>query len=248
MSRIGRKDERIAEILALLEKHGVIRLRDAAAYLGVSEMTIRRDLADMPSRFNCLGGYIISVQGEPGHNEYVLDLEKDTHAAAKHLICAKAAALIEEYDTIFIDCGTTTPHLAELVPQGKSITVICYSMNIAEIVTHLKEVRLILLGGIYHPAAESFSSDEGLEVLKRININKAFISAGGVHEQHGVTCSHFHEVPVKQMAIDRAIESYLLVDSSKFGKVRAAHFAETSRFRGVITDQPENFQLTQPEA
>ncbi|MDI7862162.1 DeoR/GlpR family DNA-binding transcription regulator [Rhizobiaceae bacterium n13] len=239
MSRIGRKDERIAEIIALLEKNGVIRLRDAAAHLGVSEMTIRRDLSDVPGRFNCLGGYIISVQEEPGAGGYVAGIERDTQSGAKHLICARAAALIEDDDTIFIDCGTTTPHLAELVPQGKSITVICYSLIVAEIIMHLKDVRLILLGGVYHRAAGSFSSDEAIDVLKRININKAFISAGGVHEQHGVTCSHFHEVPIKQMAIRRAVDSYLMVDSSKFGKVRAAHFAEMSQFRTIISDKPE---------
>lgn len=239
VSRIGRRDERITEIMTLLDKHGVVRLRDAAAQLGVSEMTIRRDVSDMPGRFNCLGGYIIPVQEDPG-SDYVLDFEKDSHANAKHLVCAKAAALIEEHDTIFIDCGTTTPHLAALVPPGKSITVVCYSMNVAEIVIQLKDVRLILLGGLYHPAAASFSGDEGIEVLKRVNINKAFISAGGVHDQHGVTCSHFHEVPIKQMAIQRAVESYLIVDSSKIGKVRAAHFAELGEFREVISDQAAN--------
>ena len=75
--------------------------------------------------------------------------------------------------------------------------------------------------------------------LKRININKAFISAGGVHEMRGVTCSHFHEVPVKQAAIARAVESHLVVDASKFGKVRAAHFAEIAAFTSIVSDKDD---------
>ncbi|MFC5387342.1 DeoR/GlpR family DNA-binding transcription regulator [Aquamicrobium segne] len=234
MSRISRKDERIAKILALVEEVGVIRLRDAATKLGVSEMTIRRDIGRNTGRLNCLGGYIIPVQDGTNGSDYVFDLEKDCHANAKIQACAAAAALIEPHDTIFIDCGTTTPHLAHLVPQDQYLTVVCYSLNIAEILSRRSDVRLIVLGGVYHPEAASFSSDEGIEVLKHLNINKAFLSAGGVDEKHGVTCSHFHEVPIKQMAIQRAVQKFLIVDASKLGKVRAARFAGMADFNGVI--------------
>ena len=231
----------------------MMRLRDAAAQLGVSEMTIRRDMAqrgvtggdlsqaesDAIKGLNCLGGYIFSSQDNNGHSDYSLDHEKDSHASAKARVCAEAATFIEEHDTVFIDCGTTTPHLARLIPENKSVTVVCYSLNVAEILAPRDDVRLIVLGGLFHRSAASFSGEEGIETLKKIIINKAFISAGGVHDEHGVTCSHFHEIPVKQMAIARAMESYLVVDSSKFGKVRSAPFAQISQFRRVFSDQNE---------
>lgn len=241
MSRTSRRDERLSELAGLMAKHGVMRLRDAAAQLGVSEITIRRDMAPQGSvngaigGFHCLGGYIISAQDGAGGSDYSLEQESDCHAATKAQACAEAAVLIEEHDTIFIDCGTTMPHLARLVPENKSVTVVCYSLNIAEILSVREDVRLIVLGGVFHRSAASFSGEEGIETLKKLNINKAFISAGGVHETHGVTCSHFHEVPLKQMAITRAIESYLVVDSSKLGRVRSAAFAQISQFRQVFS-------------
>lgn len=234
MSRISRKDERIAEIAALVEEVGVLRLRDAAIKLGVSEMTIRRDISRDAGPFNCLGGYIIPVQDGVNGSDYIFDFEKDCHASGKIEACTAAAALIEQHDTIFIDCGTTTPHLAHFIPQNQHLTVVCYSLNVAEILSRRNDVRLIVLGGIYHPEAASFSSDEGIEVLKRLNINKAFLSAGGVDEQHGVTCSHFHEVPVKQMAMQRALQKYLVIDESKLGKVRAARFAGVADFNKIM--------------
>lgn len=243
MSRTSRKDERLLELAALMEKQGVMRLRDAAMQLGVSEMTIRRDMAqadnDVLKGLNCLGGYIFSTQDNNGLSDYSLDNEKDCHAAAKALACAEAAALIEEHDTIFIDCGTTMPHLARLIPENQSLTVVCYSLNVAEALATRADVRLIVLGGLFHRSAASFSGEEGIETLKKLIINKAFISAGGVHTEHGVTCSHFHEIPVKQMAIARAMESFLVVDSSKFGKVRSAPFAQVAQFRRVISDECE---------
>ncbi len=234
MSRISRKEERIAELAALVDEVGVLRLRDAAARLGVSEMTIRRDIGSDGGALNCLGGYIIPTQ-DGANGDYVFDFEKDSHAGAKAQACAAAAALIEPYDTVFIDCGTTMPHLAHRIPQNQHITVVCYALNIAEILSQRGDVRLIVLGGLYHPEAASFSGDEGIDVLKRVNINKAFLSAGGVDEQHGVTCSHFHEVPIKQMAMQRAVEKHLVVDRSKYGKVRAARFAGMADFTSIVS-------------
>ena len=238
VSRTGHKDARLNALGGLLEREGVLRLRDAAARLGVAEITIRRDIGEARGRFTCLGGYIVGARDGFAGSDYVLDEEKDSHAMAKAAACAEAVKLLEEDDTIFIDCGTTTAYLAALIPQDMRLTAICYSMNIAEALRHRQNVRLILLGGLYHPEAASFSGEEALETLKRINLNKAFLSAGGVHETRGVTCSHFHEVPIKQMAMKRTIEAHLVVDASKFGKVRPARFAEVSDFTSIIADSP----------
>ena len=237
MSRIGLRDERLERLAAMVARQGVLKLRAVANDLGVSQMTVRRDVMQSGGRFACLGGHVIGAQNDVAGGDYVLEEENDHHAAAKIAACAKAAKLVEEDDTVFIDCGTTTPRLAALIPHDMRLTAVCYSLNVADILSRRKNTRLILLGGLFHPAAASFSGEAALDELKRININKAFISAGGVDETRGVTCSHFHEVPVKQAAISRAVEAHLVVDASKFGKVRAAHFAETAAFTSIVSDQ-----------
>lgn len=235
MNKTSRKDQRLAKLAALIGTHEMLRLRDAAQMLGVSEMTIRRDVTEGDTGLQCLGGYIISSQPQSPGSDYVLDLEKDSHATAKDQACQVASQLIEAHDTVFIDCGTTTPYLAQRIPQNSHITVICYSLNIAEILATRTDVRLIVLGGLYHPEAASFSGIEGIAALRKININKAFLSAGGVDTQHGVTCSHFHEVPIKQMALQQAVKKYLVIDESKRGKVRVACFASSDDFDAIIS-------------
>ncbi|MBX3584661.1 MAG: DeoR/GlpR transcriptional regulator [Rhizobiaceae bacterium] len=236
MSRIGLKADRLEKLGLMLAKQSPLRLSAVAADLGVSEMTIRRDILESAGRFTCLGGHVISAQNDTV--DYVLEEELDHHAAAKATACARAAELVENDDTIFIDCGTTTPHLAAMIPQELSLTAICYSLNVADILSRRQNTRLILLGGMFHPGAASFSGDVALQELNRLNINKAFISAGGVDDERGVTCSHFHEVPVKQAAIARAVQSHLVIDSSKFGKVRAAFFANADSFTSICSDRP----------
>lgn len=230
----NRKSERANLLAEALAQRGVLHLRDAAALLGVSEMTVRRDVGAMPDRFAYLGGHIVSADDIAGG--YELGRELDSHTSAKMRACAHALALIAPDDTVFIDCGSTLEHLAEQIPADLHITVICYALNVAAKLAQKPNLRMVMLGGIYHAASATFSSGEWLEPLGRFGINKAFISAGGVDAERGASCSHFHEVPIKQKAIASALESYLVVDSSKFGIVKPAYFARLNDFRSIITE------------
>ena len=213
-----------------------MRLRDAAAMLGVSEMTVRRDISTMPSQFTYLGGFIVSASDVPNGAVYTIEQEKDRFAQAKAEASAVAAKLLHDDETIFIDCGTTLTALARLIPAEMHLTVVCYSLNVAEILRRKPNVRLILLGGVYVPASDSFTSDESVSTLKRMGINKAFMSAGGVDETRGVTCWNYHEVAIKQAAMTSAVERHLVVDESKFGKVKALRFSEIEDFDSVVTE------------
>lgn len=228
----GGRPGRLDALAEALSGPGVLRLRDAARVLGVSEMTVRRDVAGVPERFSYLGGYIVPRTAD---GPYVMAEEQGTHSAAKAAVCALAAATVEEGDTIFVDCGTTMPHLARHLAPGLAVTVVCYALNIAVPFAALPNVRLILLGGLYNPSSASFSVDDGLATLDRLGINRAFISAGGVHAEKGVSCSNFHEIAVKQAVLRRAVHRTLVVDGSKLGKVRPAPFAGLDAFDALVT-------------
>lgn len=231
------KTDRLRALADALAKHSVMRLRDAAALLGVSEMTVRRDIAANPERFTYLGGYIVSAANVPNTAGYSLEQEEDHFAQAKAQASAHAAQLIVDSETIFIDCGTTLTTLARLVPADMQVTVVCYSLNIAEILRRMSNVRMILLGGVYVPSSDSFTGDESLEMLRRMGINKAFISAGGIDTARGVTCWNFHEVAIKRAAMASAVESHLVADTSKFGIVKAVRFSQIDEFDSIITEK-----------
>lgn len=230
-----RRDERIRALVEALAARRVLRLREAAALVGASEMTVRRDIEGAPDRFAYFGGHIFPTDSLGGGASYQLEQEADSHAAAKALACGHATELIKADTTVFIDCGTTLVHMAEAIPNDLPLTVICYSLNVAQRLAHMPRVRLIMLGGTYYPASASFSA-EGGEPLKHFGIDQAFISAGGVDLKRGASCSHLHEVPVKKMAMQCALESHLIVDSSKLGRVRPMVFASLESFRMVITE------------
>ena len=233
---ILRRPHRLQELARVLSERGSLHLREAAALLGVSEMTVRRDVAARSELFTYLGGHLLAADGSIGVARYALSEEEQSHTAAKIAVCDRAVELIKQGDTVFIDCGSTTPHLAARIARGVRATVICYSLNVAEVVCRQTDVRVILLGGLWHPSSASFSGDEGLALIAKLGINKAFISAAGVDVLRGVSCVQFHEVAVKQAAMARSVEKYLVVDSSKFGQVKPAFFAQIDEFDGIVTD------------
>ena len=230
------RQQRLGRLTEVVNGVGFLRLREAANLLAVSEMTVRRDIAASRGRLSTLGGYVMSGLDLNGSG-YSLDRELDVRRNAKAEACRHALRLIEPSDTLFVDCGTTMPNLAAQLPSDMNLTVVTYALNIAEIVAKRPGVQLLLIGGLYHTSSASFSGEDGLHALKRVRLNKAFFSAGGVHATRGVSCSNFHEVPPKRAAMDSALVSYLIVDSSKFGTVRPAHFADIGEFRALITEE-----------
>lgn len=239
-----RRRKRIDILITFLDQRGPIHLKQAADMLQVSEMTVRRDIAASRGSLAFYGGYIAPVK-DYGATSYAMNTEEDRNAAKKAVAGRAAAALVENGDTIFIDCGTTTPHVAKALPEDLELTVVCYSLNIANIVCHNENWRVIMLGGIFYPNTQVFKSAPGLSLLDQVAITKAFVSAGGVHEKSGLTCSNFYEVEVKQAVMRATVARYLVVDSTKFSLVKPAFFAPLAEAGTIITDAlPAGYEKT----
>lgn len=236
---------RLQKLRHAVDENGTLHLKTAAQLLNVSEMTIRRDLASSDASLACLGGYVVDAAFRTAA-KYTIEQELDHHAQYKLLACRRAVESIRDGDTLFVDCGSTMQSLAECLPAGLSLSVICFSMNVAGIVTRRPDIQVMLLGGLYHASSQSFSSDESLTYLRKLGINKAFISAGGVHPTRGASCSNFHEVAIKQAAIASAMESILVVDESKLGSLKPAFFANLDVFSKIVVGGPVSAEARKP--
>lgn len=233
----GRRESRLARLRALLARDGTMRLETAARALDVSTMTLRRDLADSDNSVELLGGTLVA-RGQVEAPAYTLDVEQGSHRSGKQEAGRRAALRVRAGDTVFIDCGTTMPHLIAALPADLEITIVCYALNIATLASRMSRAQLFLLGGLYHSASATFFSEDAVRGLLHVGINMAFMSAGGVHEAHGASCSNFNEVPVKRAVLEHAMQAVLVADSSKLGQVKPARFARLSSFAEIITELP----------
>ena len=84
--------------------------------------------------------------------------------------------------------------------------------------------------------ASDFPICEGISLIKNTRASKVFVSAAGVHETLGVTCSNNYEVATKKAILNSSFEKILLLHSEKFGKVNSSYFADLNEFDTIITD------------
>lgn len=228
---------RLEKLQEVLSQGGTLHLREAATLCDVSEMTIRRDLAQQERgdrEIYLLGGRLL-LKGNMSA-AYDVTEQQESRYPAKQALCRRVVAHIQEGDTLFIDCGSTLIPLLGMLDDFHELTVVTYALNVANVVAPLSNVRLVLLGGLYYSASQSFGSDQMAASIEGLGINKALISAAGVDAQRGVSCFHFHEVVPKRAAIATAMQRWLVADASKLGVVRPAYFASLTDFDVVVTD------------
>jgi DeoR family deoxyribose operon repressor len=237
-------EQRRTSIEEIVRENGAIMLTDIAARLGVTTMTIRRDLETLVKRgkVSLYHGVIIPSK----YSNYQLLEAQNVMIEQKMRIAKAAASMITEGDTIILDAGSTVSMLARELPKKISLTIICLSLNSFLNVVDNPNTKVILIGGLYHESSLVFESPENIQLLKRLRANKAFISASGVRHNMGVTCSNQFEIELKKTALDSSVERILLADSSKFGKVNSCFFADLEEFNTIVTDSglsPENIHL-----
>lgn len=239
---MGNKNARLNELIDILQARGMVSVKELAAELNVSEMTIRRDLKTLEGTdiAENIGGSVIY---NPAHSvlrinkEYNLALETEYQNEEKSAIGKYATTLIQPDETIIIDTGTTTVHIAHNLPVHKNLSVLCYNINILMELRRLPNVKLLFAGGHYHSNAQMFESPQGIDFIRSIRVHKAFISAAGVHEGLGVTCVNSYEVETKKAVLRSALQKILVVDASKFGAVHSSYFCDLDAFDAIITNR-----------
>lgn len=237
----NKKRERLQTIVRALQARGAASISELAAELNVSEMTVRRDLGVLvQGRVVRLvhAGAVLGPEGQVGvPARYSLAEAGTQNVQQKLRIGALAASLLREGDILIIDSGTTTECLARSLPGDIHLTVVCFALNILVEVRRRENCRIVFAGGQLHDNTLVFESPEGVELVSRYRATRCLISASGVSEALGVTCSNSYEVSLKRAAIASSQHRLLLADSSKFGRIQPAYFADLREFQSVVTDR-----------
>lgn len=233
------RETRQNQLLHLLKEEKQLSIQQLSTMLNVTEMTIRRDVKELKENglVNHSYGRVTLVEDAfEGGNDYNVLLEQTKMDMEKELIGKCAANLVSPGDLITIDTGSTAERLIKYIDPHISITALCYNFNaLAQLIQH-PNISVIVAGGYYHPKDQTFESEDGLNLIRRFRSNKLFISASGIHKTLGMTCSNNYEVLCKRAILESSLTKILVVDSSKFGKVCTAYFADLNEVDSIITD------------
>ena len=230
----SKRKERLSQILGMLEQTHGATIGELSERLGVSEMTIRRDLELLTSENKAV---LVRAGAIPvAHADWSLSDPGSAAASEKMRIGRKAASLVEKNDIVIIDSGSTTEWLARGLPPDLPVTILCFAVNILLGAGKGRERAIVLAGGVMQPERLVFSSPEGVELVRRYRAHKAFLSADGASLALGATCADGAEAELKKAAMASAQSRILLADSRKLGRVSPSWFADLKDFDAVITD------------
>ncbi|WP_109128779.1 DeoR/GlpR family DNA-binding transcription regulator [Aggregatibacter segnis] len=202
-------------IMQLLLERGEVSVEQLVQLFDTSEVTIRKDLTVLENNgflVRRYGGAILMPQ------ELIEDEQEDFLSERKLSIAKRAAERILDHNRIIIDSGTTTAALIKQLNNKQGLVVMTNSMYVANELRSLEnEPTLLMTGGTWDKASESFQGNVAEQVLRSYNFDQLFIGADGIDFERGTTT--FNElVGLSQVMAEVAREVIVMVESQKIGR------------------------------
>lgn len=223
-------------ILQKLGQFGQVDVITLARELGVSEVTIRNDLARLEEKkmlIRARGG-AIKVEGV-GKDIHIADKNKQ-HLSEKKRIGQAAAGMIENGDTIILDSGTTTIEITKHLSKFSNLTIITNALNVANELVDLENINVILPGGFLRKNSLSLIGTTAEDSFRNYFCDKLFLAVDGFSTTHGLSTPNVEEAHLNRIMIEISKKVIVVADSSKFLKRSFALIAPVSKVDAVITD------------
>lgn len=222
-------------LLNLLQQEGQLSVRACSEALGVSEVTIRNDLAVL-EREGLLqrtwGGAMLRQQLRP-EGAFMARLQE--HREEKERIAVAAAAQIHDHDTIFLDASTTAYYIAQQLKERQNLTVITNGMYTALELGPIPLITTVVIGGQVRGDTGSLVGTLSAELLAKLHVGKGFFSARGLTLTKGLMESTIVEGQLKELVIKHVDQVIAVLDASKIGNPSLTAFCPPTAIKCLIT-------------
>lgn len=229
-------EERRQHILSIAHSEGRVRVRDLSKALGISQITIRKDLdyLQMKGLLQRSHGGALPVQ--PGALFDPSLKEKETkHHAEKERIGAAAVQMVQEGQCVMLDSGTTTTAIAYALKRKSQLTVITNAVNIAAELTKT-DFEVILTGGILRQNSFSLVGPLAEDMLAEMHADILFLGVDGFDVEIGLTTPNLLEARVNRAMVNASTKVVAVCDSTKFNRRSLCRIVSVAGIHHVITD------------
>jgi len=222
-------------IYQLIKDNGLVRVTDLSESLGVTSMTIRRDLEYLEKEGLIERTHGGAVATNRGVMEPLFTQKSLLHRAQKDAIAQGAALLVEDYDTLFINSGTTTLRLFHKI-NARHVKIVtnnaCFPLD-----NFPDSLEVISTGGLFRKESYTYIGETAASTISQVFASKAFIGVDGFSAQHGMTTPVQAEAQINRLMIEHTRgQVIVLADSSKLGKVSNFFVAPINTVNKLITD------------
>ena len=226
--------ERRTWMLSTLRSVGFLSVTDLARQLGVSQMTIRRDLHALEDN-----GHVRLVHGGASLTPRALrgpGFTEDDDAEARERVAAHAVGLVGDTDTIAIDAGATGHAVARALPETFGGCVISHSLPVLQCLSTGRLERVVALGGELLAGRHAFVDPTTEAATAQLRVRTFFLTPCGI-DARGLYAASPAEASVQRQLMDIADEVVLVVTREAFRTSAPARIAPLGRLTRLVTDQ-----------
>jgi DeoR/GlpR family transcriptional regulator of sugar metabolism len=230
--------QRQDRIMAEIERSGGARIVQLAELLGVSDMTVRRDidaLAALGLVKKVYGGATIRPQGtsdEPG-----FEAKSSREPAAKELIAAAAAGLIQPKATIAVSAGTTTYAAAAHLARIPQLTVVTNSVRVADyLFCNGEPSQTVLLTGGLRTPSDALVGPIAVQTISSLHVDCLLMGVHGMDPVSGFTTPNLMEAEMNRAMVASAARLVVLADHTKWEIVGLSKMAALADASILVSD------------
>ncbi|MBB6715362.1 DeoR/GlpR family DNA-binding transcription regulator [Clostridium gasigenes] len=233
-------EQRYQIILNEIDRKSLVYVSELVKDLDTSESTIRRDLNFLhkQGKLKKVHGGATALDKFINTKDDLLSTRESLNIDEKLEIAKYAANLIKENDFVYIDAGTTTDLMIEFINEKEAV-YITNGINQAKKLIN-KGLKTYILGGEIKESTEAIIGVEAINTLKRYNFNKGFFGTNGISKDRGYTTPDISEALVKQEALRRTREAYIMADNSKFDEISCVTFGQLEDATIITTIVKDN--------
>jgi len=224
-------------ILSALRDRGTVSVSGLQRDLGVTTMTVWRDLKMLEELglLRRVHGGARSVESVPGESDYETK-DAASHEAKQRIAGLAAREFVKEGDTIALEGGTTVAALVEHFPRAR-ISILTNSLPVALRVRSLRpELPVEVAGGWLSQISGNTTGPEALRVMQKWKASVCFLGATAFDAEVGPSDPNPFEIEAKRMLAACARRVVLLLDSSKFGARSAAVTIHPRQLDALVSD------------
>jgi DeoR/GlpR family transcriptional regulator of sugar metabolism len=229
-------DRRRDQILAYLSARDRTSVSELSQTLGVSEVTVRKDLDQLEAQgflTRVHGGAVVSGRGRL---ELYFAAREQEHLEEKRRIAQAAAALVQSGQRIFLDASTTALQVARLIKDREDLIVVTNGLYTALELNFCAGITTIVVGGTMRRRSSSLVGSLNHNSLQRLRVDIGLFGARGATARDGLMESEIDEAQMKQQLVSASSLVVGIVDSSKFGTMAFSAFALPHEIDCIITD------------
>ncbi len=230
------RGERMATILARLREHGEVHATDLAIEFGVSQATLRRDLAILEEQGLCARRYGGALPTESSTELPVAYRDRRSQKEKAAVAAAAAGLLAPGPQTVGFTGGTTTSEIARVLSKRVDLVVVTNALNIAAEMAAKPRIRVVVSGGVARSQSTELVGPWAESALAQASIGTAYIGVDGMDLQAGFTTHDPVEGRTNAVLLEQAERVIVVADSSKVGRVLPGLIAPLTAAHVLVTD------------